>query len=76
MEIVEFSDFGRAQLMISTEVLIGSLNHIKKSNPHIFSVHPPVELRKMFFADVISAGFIFTLAIIFFGLTVIAIHEK
>uniref|UniRef100_F1KQ52 Dedicator of cytokinesis protein 1 n=1 Tax=Ascaris suum TaxID=6253 RepID=F1KQ52_ASCSU len=55
VNVENISNFGRAQLMISTEVLIGSLNHIKKSNPHIFSVHPPVELRKMFFADVISA---------------------
>ncbi|VDM46653.1 unnamed protein product [Toxocara canis] len=55
MNVENISGFGRAQLMISTEVLIGSISHIKKSNPHIFSVNPPVETRKMFFADVISA---------------------
>ncbi|VDK48727.1 unnamed protein product [Anisakis simplex] len=55
MNIDGISGYGRAQLMISTEILIGSLQHIKKSNPQIFSVNPPVELRKMFFADVISA---------------------
>uniref|UniRef100_A0A0R3S2B9 C2 DOCK-type domain-containing protein n=1 Tax=Elaeophora elaphi TaxID=1147741 RepID=A0A0R3S2B9_9BILA len=47
--------FGRAQLMISTEVLLGSLTQIKKMHPQIFSSNPPLELRKLSFADVISA---------------------
>ncbi|KAM3726298.1 Dedicator of cytokinesis protein [Dirofilaria immitis] len=51
----ELSAFGRAQLMISTEVLLGSLNDIKKMHPQIFSSNPPFELRRLSFADVISA---------------------
>lgn len=51
-----FLAFGRAQLMISTEVLLGSLPQIKKMQPQIFSSDPPRELRKLSFADVISAG--------------------
>ncbi|VDN58740.1 unnamed protein product [Dracunculus medinensis] len=46
--------FGRSKLMLSTEILIGSLTEIKKSNLHIFSINPPVEVKKMYFADVIS----------------------
>lgn len=52
----EISAFGRAQLMISTEVLLGSLIQIKKIYPQIFSSNPPFELRRLSFADVISAG--------------------
>ncbi|VIO86685.1 Uncharacterized protein BM_BM1916 [Brugia malayi] len=51
----EISAFGRAQLMISTEVLLGSLIQIKKIYPQIFSSNPPFELRRLSFADVISA---------------------
>ncbi|EFO26456.1 hypothetical protein LOAG_02027 [Loa loa] len=51
----ELSAFGRAQLMISTEVLLGSLSQIKKTHPQIFSSNPPFELRRLSFADVISA---------------------
>ncbi|VDN17843.1 unnamed protein product [Gongylonema pulchrum] len=47
--------FGRAQLMISVEVLPGSLAQIKKMQPQIFSSDPPRELKKLSFADVISA---------------------
>lgn len=42
--------------MISTEVLLGSLNQIKKMHPQIFSSNSPLELRRLSFADVISAG--------------------
>ncbi|VDO33867.1 unnamed protein product [Onchocerca flexuosa] len=51
----ELSAFGRAQLMISTEVLLGSLIQIKKMHPQIFSSNPPFELRRLSFADIISA---------------------
>ncbi|KAL3982148.1 C2 domain in Dock180 and Zizimin proteins family protein [Acanthocheilonema viteae] len=51
----ELSAFGRAQLMISTKVLIGSLIQIKKMHPQIFSSNSPFELRRLSFADVISA---------------------
>ncbi|VDK81631.1 unnamed protein product [Litomosoides sigmodontis] len=51
----ELSAFGRAQLMISTEVLLGSLTQIKKMHPQIFSSNSPLELRRLSFADVISA---------------------
>uniref|UniRef100_A0A8R1XZ83 C2 DOCK-type domain-containing protein n=1 Tax=Onchocerca volvulus TaxID=6282 RepID=A0A8R1XZ83_ONCVO len=51
----ELSAFGRAQLMISTEVLLGSLIQIKKIHPQIFSSNPPFELRRLSFADIISA---------------------
>lgn len=46
--------------MLSTEILIGSLTEIKKSNLHIFSINPPVEVKKMYFADVISCGYYFS----------------
>ncbi|VDN04465.1 unnamed protein product [Thelazia callipaeda] len=51
----DLSAFGRAQLMISTEVLLGSLLQVKKTQPQVFSSNPPLELRKLSFADVILA---------------------
>ncbi len=44
------------QLHVSTQILLGSADHVRKSHPHLFAVRAPTFIRKMTFPEVISTG--------------------
>jgi hypothetical protein len=44
------------QLLLTTQVLLGSLEQIKKAHPHVFALQPPTLVRPMGFPDVIATG--------------------
>uniref|UniRef100_A0A914WQX0 C2 DOCK-type domain-containing protein n=1 Tax=Plectus sambesii TaxID=2011161 RepID=A0A914WQX0_9BILA len=46
--------FAKDQLLLTTQVLLGSVEQIKKAQPHVFALHPPTLVRPMGFPDVIA----------------------